>query len=191
MIHDWGLIEYSSAMQKMQDIHKLASSDGANHLIFCEHYDIFTVGYDDKQIWQVPTVRSDRGGSITCHSPGQIICYFCFQALQPAIFYRKVIRAYSNLFKRLEIEAIYDIENPGFYISNRKILSLGFRYRGGISMHGVSLNVDVDLELHSQINPCGLEGIIPTSCKAEGCSIDIEDIKELIIYELRREFDEI
>ncbi|ADV46261.1 lipoyl(octanoyl) transferase LipB [Nitratifractor salsuginis] len=190
ILHHWGLIEYEEARKQMDEVHALACQDGKNHLIFCQHPDIFTVGYDDQGSWPVPTVHTDRGGSITCHSPGQLVAYFCFQASNPALFYRRVIRAYEALFEQLNLPAHYDRQNPGFYIENRKIASLGFRYRNGVSLHGVALNVDINLVFHSQVNPCGLEGIIPTSLKAEGSGIGIEQLEQSLIRHLCEAFDE-
>jgi lipoyl(octanoyl) transferase len=188
ILHHWGLIDYEAARKKMDEVHARACEDDRNHLILCQHPNIFTVGADDHDAWGVPTVRTDRGGSITCHSPGQVVAYFCFQAPQPALFYRRVIRAYEALFDTLDIPARYDRTNPGFYIENRKICSLGFRYRSGVSLHGVSLNVDVDLDFHRRVNPCGLEGIVPTSLMEEGCLKPLEKVEAALIECIEESF---
>ena len=190
ILHNWGLVPYERARSEMDKIHEIACRDGKNHLIFCQHDNIFTIGYDEKKEWPVPTVKTDRGGSISCHSPGQVISYFCFQAPNPASFYRQVIKAYKNFFEAIEFPAEYSIANPGFYIENRKIASLGFRYRNGVSLHGVSLNVDVDLNFHSQVNPCGLEGIIPTSLKEEGYTVQIKDVENILLKNISGTFNE-
>jgi lipoyl(octanoyl) transferase len=188
ILHRWGLIDYEEARKKMDEIHAQACQDGKNHLIFCQHPNIFTVGSDDQRRWPVPTLRTDRGGSITCHSPGQLVSYFCFQAPRPALFYRRVIRAYEDLFEALDLPAHYDRQNPGFYLKNRKIASLGFRYRKGVSLHGVALNVDVDLNFHSRVNPCGLEGIVPTSINAERCALAFSDIETMLHDRIKQQF---
>ncbi|WP_353662879.1 lipoyl(octanoyl) transferase LipB [Hydrogenimonas sp. SS33] len=190
ILHHWGLIDYETARKQMDEVHAQACRDGQNHLIFCQHPDVFTVGRDDNGSWPVPTLRTDRGGSVTCHSPGQLVAYFCFQAPQPALFYRRVVRAYEALFDLLKVPARYNRETPGFYIENRKIASLGFRYRSGVSLHGVALNVDVDLAFHSRVNPCGLEGIVPTSLRAEGCDISIAAVEDSLTEHLCKAFDE-
>ncbi len=172
----------------MDEIHNQACQDGQNHLILCQHNNVFTVGADDQATWGVPTIRTDRGGSITCHSPGQIVSYFCFQAPSPPLFYRRLISAYEKLFSILKIPARYDRTHPGFYIKNRKIASLGFRYRNSVSLHGVALNVDIDLEFHSQVNPCGIDGVVPSSLKEEGCDKNITEIEELLIKCIKESF---
>ncbi len=178
-------------MEKMAAVHTQACEDGRNHLILCAHPPLFTVGYDDKGEWDVPVIRSERGGSITCHSPGQVVAYFCFQVSSPALFYRRVIRAYEGFFGEVLPQAVYRSDAPGFYVQHRKIASLGFRYRQGVSLHGVALNVDVDLAFHSQVSPCGLEGVVPTSLYAEGVRMTPGEAEEQIITHIAEAFGEV
>ena len=190
MIHEWGEVAYEKAMERMHRVHGDAVKDGRNHLIFCSHPTVFTVGADDRGEWGVPVVRSDRGGAITCHSEGQFVTYFCFQAKVPARFYAKVLQAYDTLLKAWLPQIKYDKTRPGFYIANRKLASLGFRYSRGVSLHGVSLNVDVDLALHKRVNPCGLEGVHATSLAAEGVEISMESVKTLLLAQITEVFDD-
>jgi len=190
ILHRWGTIDYVQARKKMGEVHQKASEDGENHLIFCEHTPVFTVGENDNHIWPVPVVRSDRGGSITCHSPGQLASYFCFQVPEPMLFYRRVRRSFENLFAQILPEVFYDTKQAGFYIENRKIASLGFRYVQGVSLHGVSINIDVDLDLHNRVNPCGIEGITATSLKEEGIGMNMKEMESLVLEYISEGFDE-
>ena len=101
ILHQWGVIDYEAAYEKMISAHYEACKDGENHLILCSHPSIFTVGTDDSGNWPVKIVKTDRGGSITCHSEGQAIAYFCFQVSEPQLFYRRVRRAYEDLFSSI------------------------------------------------------------------------------------------
>ena len=190
ILHRWGLIPYEKARKRMNEVHTTACRDGRNHLIFCSHPLCYTVGGDDPGAWPVPVIPTDRGGSITCHSEGQLVAYFCFQAPEPAAFYRKVRRAYDELFAQLLPQARYDTKRPGWYIDNRKIASLGFRYRKGVSLHGVSLNVDVDLQPHNRVAPCNLDGVIATSLMNEGVLLDEENLSRDLIQLLSQSFDD-
>ena len=190
IVHEWGEVPYGEAMAQMRRVHRQAVEGGKNHLIFCSHPELFTVGTDDNGRWDVPVVRSDRGGAITCHSPGQLVTYFCFQAKMPARFYAKVLEVYSLFFEETLPDVIYNKEKPGFYIENRKIASLGFRYSSGVSLHGVSLNVDVDLTLHNQVNPCGLEGIHATSLAAEGVDLSLASVKSALQTQISEVFSD-
>jgi len=189
-LHRWQEVPYTEAMDRMRQVHAEACRDGENHLIFCSHPPVFTVGTDTKRSWGVKAVPSDRGGSITCHSPGQAVSYFCFQVPQPARFYRNVLTAYEAFFTEVLPTVTYRKEAPGFYIENRKIASLGFRYARGVSLHGVALNVSVDLALHRQISPCGLEGIVATSLEAEGVAISVAEAENRLLACIAEAFDE-
>ncbi len=190
ILHRWGLIPYEKARQKMDEVHTTACRDGRNHLIFCSHPLCYTVGSDDSGAWPVPVIPTDRGGSITCHSEGQLVVYFCFQAQEPAAFYRKVRRAYDELFAQFLPKVRYDAKRPGWYVENRKIASLGFRYKKGVSLHGVSLNVDVDLKAHNRVAPCNLDGVIATSLLNEGVLLDEENLSRDLIQLLSQSFDD-
>lgn len=190
IVHPWGEVEYNKAREMMQKVHTRACKDRQNHLILCSHPKIFTVGYDEKRVFSVKTVKTDRGGSVTCHSPGQNIYYFCFQVPNPAKFYKKVILVFEKFFDIYLPIAKFDKRNPGFYIENRKISSLGFRYSKGVSLHGVALNIDIDLEFHSQVNPCNLRGVIPTSLKEEGVSLTSEEVDKKIVTYIKEIFND-
>ena len=190
ILHHWGNIDYVQAREKMNGVHDQACKDRKNHLIFCEHTPVFTVGKNDDKVWPVPVLQTDRGGSITCHSPGQLVCYFCFQVPEPMAFYRRVRRSFENLFAELLPEVFYDTKQAGFYIENRKIASLGFRYTKGVSLHGVSMNIDVDLDLHNRVSPCGIDGIVATSLKEEGIEMTLKEMGNLVLQHIGEGFDE-
>ena len=190
IVHNWGEVDYLKAREMMQNIHSLALKDGQNHLILCSHPNVFTIGTAEKKSFDVDVIKSDRGGSITCHSPGQNVYYFCFGVRNPARFYKKVLSAFEDFFMKYLPEVNYDKKQAGFYIQNRKIASLGFRYSQGVSLHGVALNVDVDLAFHSQINPCDLEGIVPTSLHKEGIMLSQKLVNEEIVSFLEKSFED-
>ena len=190
IVHEWGEIGYREAREKMQEVHQFAQKDGQNHLILCSHPNVFTIGTAEKESFDVDVIQSDRGGSITCHSPGQNVYYFCFVVKNPAQFYKKVLTAFETFFIKYLPEVKYNKEQAGFYIQNRKIASLGFRYSKGVSLHGVALNVDVDLDFHSQVNPCNLEGIMPTSLANEGLDLTQEAVNAVVVHFLEESFND-
>ncbi len=190
IVHNWGEVEYKKAREMMQNVHEKAMQDGQNHLILCSHPNIFTIGRDTKEKFCVDVVQSDRGGSITCHSPGQSIFYFCFAVKNPALFYKKVLTAFEHFFAEHLADVYYDKKQAGFYIQNRKIASLGFRYSQGVSLHGVALNRDVDLAFHAQVNPCNLKGVVPTSLANEGLSLTQEALENEMIDKIAKSFND-
>jgi len=188
-VHQWGVVPFEEAEARMQVLHAKAVQHKENYLILCSHPPLFTVGSDDKNAWSVKTVRCGRGGSITAHTPGQCIFYFVFQAPNPARFYANVRKAFEDFFSRHLPAVTYDKQRPGFYIDNRKIASLGFRYSQGVSLYGVALNVDVDLKFHAQVPPCGLEGVVPTSLAVEGVKMNEEEVFTEIVRTIEEVFD--
>ncbi len=190
IVHRWGVIEYKKAREMMDKVHFSAKMDRKNHLILCSHPKVFTVGSDRKKEWGVDVVYTDRGGSVTCHSEGQAVFYFCFLVESPPLFYKNVKKVFKEVFCSLDKRIYFDRKNPGFYIGNRKLSSLGFRYKEGVSLHGVSVNIDVDLKFHSLVNPCGLKGIVPTSLKEEGISVSKEEFEEMVLKKICEIFDE-
>jgi len=191
ILHDWDLLAYSQARKKMDEVHSQACEDGQNHLILTQHPKVFTVGRNAWDLsWDVNTIQCDRGGSICCHSEGQNIYYFCFHVPSPTRFYTKVVESFYHFFQKHLPAAVFDRKNPGFYVENRKIASLGFRYRNGVSLHGVALNITPDLDYHQKVDPCGLKHIIPTSLENEGVMMDCTKVNREIIEYICESFHE-
>ncbi|ACN99590.1 lipoyl(octanoyl) transferase LipB [Sulfurihydrogenibium azorense] len=188
-IIDLGILDYLEGYKEMRNIHSKAVESGENYLILCQHYDVYTVGENEKEEnFPVPVVKTDRGGSITFHGIGQPIFYFVFRVNSPKIFYRKVVKSFDEVFKSLSDKIYHDFKNPGFYIEKRKLASLGFRYSKGYSLHGVAVNHSVNLEKFNLIKPCNLDGYTATSLIAEGINIDIDNLKNEVIKKLYKNF---
>ncbi len=189
IIHRWGLVPYEEAGKRMKKVHQEAQEQRNDHLILCSHPKIFTVGANETRDFGVETIQADRGGSITAHAPGQNIYYFCFQAPKPAHFYKKVLLSFTRFFQAVLPQTTYDKANPGFYVGKGKIASIGFRYANGVSLHGVSLNVDCDLAFCNQVPPCGLKGYKATSLAKEGCDLCPNAVDTFMIKTIQEVFD--
>ena len=127
-------------------------------------------------------IQSDRGGQVTYHGPGQIVGYLMFDVRRMGINVRELVTGIENAV--VALLASYGIRGeprpdaPGVYVDGAKIAALGLRVRRGCSYHGLSLNVDMDLEPFSRINPCGLQGMEVTQMAdlVEGVALrDVED----------------
>ena len=129
---------------------------------------------------RIPVVKSDRGGQITYHGPGQLITYFLWDLRRRKLGVRQLVALLQNL--TIELLADFGLEGstregaPGVYIEDKKIAALGLRVRSGCSYHGLSINVDMDLEPFSKINPCGYKGLEVTSLKEQGSPAEVQDI---------------
>jgi lipoyl(octanoyl) transferase len=182
-------IDYEKWIELMKRLSKAALLSDKDYLVFTTHNPVFTVGKNeaDKFPW---AFKTDRGGSITYFDEGTLMVYFIFHIKNPAFFYKNVRKSIQKFFNNFPLDIYYDKEKPGFYIQNRKIASLGFSYKNGISNHGVSIHLNPDLEKFNEINPCNLSGIKATSLYNEGIDISIEEAKKIIIPIIKEIFNE-
>jgi lipoate-protein ligase B len=115
--------------------------------------------------------RSSRGGDVTFHCPGQIVVYPIMDLRHRTGLLRGYIRDLEEV--ALRVLGGYGIsterwdEHPGLWVGGRQIAAIGLRLRGGISMHGMSINVHPDLERFKVINLCGVQGLSATSIEEE------------------------
>ncbi len=152
-----------------------------------------TVGEDFIKSRGVDIVQTERGGDITYHGPGQIVVYPIMRLHEAKLS----VRAYVDMLEEVMISCAADFgvktgrdqRNRGIWVGNNKIGSIGIRVRHGVSFHGLALNVILDFEHFSWIQPCGLSGIGVTSLEREsGKAIDFFEVKRDIILRLGKIF---
>lgn len=161
-----GLQEYSQCFAAMKAFNERRNSATADEIWLLEHLPVFTQGQAGKEEYilnpgDIPVVKSDRGGHVTYHGPGQITAYILVDLKRLKLGVRDLVslieRALVNTLQDWQIIASPRREAPGVYIaSGEKIASLGLRIRKGCSYHGLNFNVDMDMTPWQKINPCGL-----------------------------------
>jgi len=160
--------DYESVWQDMRRYTDERDSTSPDQLWIVEHPPIFTLGQAGRKehlinIGEIPVVQSDRGGQVTYHGPGQIILYTLLDLKRNRLGVRTLVNCIEqtviDLLKIHNIEAKTRQDAPGVYVNDAKVASLGLRVRRGCSYHGLALNVDMDLEPFSRINPCGYPGL--------------------------------
>lgn len=185
IVRDLGLTAYAGVFADMQAFTEQRDSNTPDEIWLTEHEPVFTQGQAGKQEHllapgDIPVVQTDRGGQVTYHGPGQITGYLLFDL-------RRLKLGVRDLVTKIELSMIdtasaYGVtaepraDAPGVYVQGSKIGSLGLRVRRGCSYHGLSLNVDMDLEPFARINPCGLLGMQVTQI-ADFAEVDIEQAK--------------
>jgi lipoyl(octanoyl) transferase len=139
----------------------------------------------------IPVVQVDRGGQVTYHGPGQWVVYLLVDLRRHSLGIRNLVdvieQSIVQVLAQLGIVAEPRPGAPGVYVGDAKIASLGLRVRRGCSYHGLALNLDMDLEPFSRINPCGYEGLRVTSvrqCLGPGADIDGDRVADLLLGEL-------
>ena len=163
-------IKYEDAMKYMEarllDINKNNSKD----LIWIlEHADTYTAGknYKENEIIDksIKILKTNRGGKITFHGPGQLICYFVIDLKKRKKDIRKFISIIENTIidtlSFYKIESFSDKDNIGIWIDDKKkikkVAAIGVRVSKWIAYHGFSINVNNDLEKYKAIIPCGIK----------------------------------
>jgi lipoyl(octanoyl) transferase len=182
-----GLRNYTETWQEMLAFTNNRTAQTQDEIWLLQHSPVFTLGLAGKKEHMlkpgsIPIVQSDRGGQVTYHGPGQIIAYVLFDLHRAKIGVRKMVEQLQESI--IDLLKIYGIKShtiskaPGVYVENRKIASLGLRVRKGCCFHGLSLNVDMDLEPFTRINPCGYPDMQVTQMKNLGIEASIEQITE-------------
>lgn len=178
-----GLIDYGVALNLMKS--HISEKNFKNEIWFLEHNPVYTLGTaaDKKNILKannIPIFQSDRGGEVTYHGPGQLVIYFLVNVkannIGPKNFVRCLQKITSELLKNYSIESSFIEGAPGVYVEEKKIASIGLRFSKGKSYHGISINVDMDLEPFNNINPCGYENLLMTQMSELSNQINIKDV---------------
>ena len=155
----------------MRDLTLQRDDHSRDQLWLVQHPPTYTLGQAGRpehihHSGDIPVEQTDRGGQVTYHGPGQAILYTLIDLPR----YRLGVHALVSMLEQSAIEllASYGIAAglregaPGVYCKHAKIASLGLRIRRGRSYHGIAINVHMDLEPFSRIDPCGYPGLAVT-----------------------------
>ena len=214
ILHDLGLLDYQKAVeyqtkifnkiidQKLKNRNSVNKEITQNHLIFVEHPNVYTLGKsgdinnlllskEDLEKKEIQFFNTNRGGDITCHGPGQIVCY---PILDLDNFFSD-IHKYLRYLEEVVIQTLNEFgikserssDETGVWIepkqiSARKICAMGVKASRWVTMHGFALNVDNDLSYFENIIPCGISNKSVTSITNEIANqVDKYYVKEKII----------
>ncbi|MCG8701799.1 MAG: lipoyl(octanoyl) transferase LipB [Bacteroidales bacterium] len=213
---DWGLTEYADAWKQQEDLQqetiavKETEKNNIGHIVFCEHPHVFTLGKsgqsnnllindDYLKMINATYYKSNRGGDITYHGPGQLVGY-------PIVDLEKLNLGVKDYVRTIEDSIIdlikqYDIighrleKATGVWLDvgtkdERKICAIGVKVSKSVTMHGFALNVNTDLKYFSYINPCGFNDKGVTSLEKEtGKKVDMNTVKRQLIDIMRVRFN--
>ena len=174
----------------MQQFSLGRGEDTPDELWFTEHEPVFTQGQAGKArhllaAGDIPVVQTDRGGQVTYHGPGQIVGYLLFDLRRMGLSVRGLVSGIESAV--IDVLAGYGIvaearaDAPGVYVDGAKIAALGLRVRRHCSYHGLSFNIDMDLEPFRRINPCGMSGLKVTQLKDLCGEADSEAVKNRLL----------
>jgi lipoyl(octanoyl) transferase len=164
VVRDLGLEPMPETWARMKAFTEQRGPDAADEIWFVEHPPVFTLGLagDATHILDagdIEVVHTDRGGQVTYHGPGQMVCYVLLDLRRRGLNIRKLVElleaAVIASLAEYGIEAYPRRDAPGVYVGGSKIAALGLRVRRGCSYHGLAFNIAMDLEPFQRINPCG------------------------------------
>ena len=168
LVRRLGCVPYHEAVESMRLRTDAARADSPDELWLLRHPPVFTLGQAARRAHvrdpgAIPVVRSDRGGQVTYHGPGQLVAYLLFDLRRAKVGVRRIVetleQAVIDMLDGASIVAARRKGAPGVYVQGRKIASIGLRVRAGRTYHGVSINVDLDLSPFGRIDPCGFAGL--------------------------------
>ena len=191
-----GLVAYEPTWRAMQAFNAARTPDTEDQLWLVEHPPVFTLGLAGRaehvrDARDIPVVKTDRGGQVTYHGPGQVVAY-------PLVDLRRLGIGVRELVRRVEESVIavlggYGIEGrrragmPGVYVGEAKIAAIGLRIARGCSYHGIALNVDADLEPFSRIDPCGYPGLAATRLADLGVRDRVDAVQQRLAGALNQQ----
>lgn len=211
-ISDWKVIPYAEAWNRQTEWFdalvqaKQAGEEYVNHIVLCEHPHVYTLGRSGKegnmllgeeQLQRIGATlyHIDRGGDITYHGLGQLVCYPILNLEEFSLGLKEYVRLLEEAVIRVcasygimagRLEKATGVWLEGDTPRARKICAIGVRSSHYVTMHGLALNVNTDLRYFSYINPCGFIDKGVTSLQKElGREISIEEVKKCLCNELK------
>ncbi|MEQ1515571.1 MAG: lipoyl(octanoyl) transferase LipB [Usitatibacteraceae bacterium] len=186
LIKRLGLVAFEPTWRAMQTANKSRTHETPDEIWLLEHPPVFTLGLAGKPEHvlapgEIEVIKIDRGGQVTYHGPGQLVVYLMLDLKRLGIGVKELVKRIEqsviDLLAGYGIEGVRKSGMPGVYTlttrtpsghgspESAKIAAVGLRVANHATYHGLSLNVDMDLEPFSRINPCGYEGLEVTQMR--------------------------
>ncbi|MBV6272622.1 lipoyl(octanoyl) transferase LipB [Alcaligenaceae bacterium CGII-47] len=202
--------DYQQVWQAMHDFNEARTETTPDEIWLVEHAPVYTLGQAGRpeHIFNpgaIPIVHTNRGGQVTYHGPGQLVLYALVDLRRHHVF----VKAYVTMLEEVVLGVLRDLGvagvcrkpgAPGIYVQQNallvpngdglaKIAALGIKVRRGCAYHGVALNVAMDLQPFSGINPCGFEGLQTVDLAACGVQATVQDVGERLAARFTQDWD--
>lgn len=191
-----GLAPYEPTWRAMREFTAARGTQTPDELWLVEHPPVYTVGVAGREAHLprvdngIPIVRTDRGGQITYHGPGQIVLYTLLDLGRRRLGVRTFVRlledAVIDLLGQHGIEAHGRVDAPGVYVGAAKVAALGLRIRHGRCYHGLAVNVAMDLTPFAVIDPCGYPQLTVTDLRTLGIEQPLDAAADALAAVLSR-----
>jgi lipoyl(octanoyl) transferase len=200
-----GLVDYRESLTLQENlVKKRIKEEIGDRLLLLEHPPVITQGKrecaedfctsrETIQAEGIDIVRTDRGGRLTYHGPGQLIGYFiCDVSIADGVrgFVSSIEEMLIRTCNDYGIEAIRDQDHPGVWVGKSKIAAVGLHITRGVSSHGFALNVNCDLEPYTHIVACGIrDRSVTTMEKVAGRKVSMENVVKDVVSHTSLIFD--
>jgi lipoyl(octanoyl) transferase len=200
-----GLTDYPGALARQRRLVDACRAGGDARLLLLQHPSTYTLGSrgrDEHLLIDAATLasigasvcRTDRGGDITYHGPGQLVGYPILDLHRwrqgPVWYVRQLQNILIDAISTFGIEGVCIEGKPGVWAGGAKIASIGVRISRGVTSHGFALNVEPDLSYFSHIVPCGLPGVEVTSmARLLGRAPSMREVEDAVVASFARVFD--
>ncbi len=189
-----GLVDYEPTWRAMREMTATRTPQTPDEIWLLEHPPVYTLGVAGRsehlpqESGAIPVIRTDRGGQVTFHGPGQAVLYLLLDMRRCGLTVRPLVRimeqAVIDLLAAHGIEAAARPGAPGVYVGGAKVAALGLRVKNGCCYHGVALNVDMDLSPFRAIDPCGYPGLAVTQTRDLGIAGSVERLGDELVHHL-------
>lgn len=195
-ILDLGQMEYLASWEVQKEVSAKVQDGGEDTLIYVEHPPVLTLGanFHEENLLHpislyeemgISVHRTDRGGDVTFHGPGQLVIYPIFDLNRHGKDLHKWLRGLEEAMiltcRNFGIEARRFPPNTGAWVGDNKVAAIGIKVKRWVSIHGIALNCDNDLSVFDLFIPCGIRGYGVTSLSKEaGRKIGIEEAKPVV-----------
>jgi len=191
-----GELPYNQVLDQMKQFTEQRGAATCDELWLLQHPPVYTQGMSCSSSTltpsRIPVVKTDRGGQITYHGPGQLLAYVLADLKRRHAGIKWLVHNLEQLV--IDLLADYGISAdrrygaPGVYVKDKKIAALGLRVRRGCSYHGLSLNVNMDLSPFDNIDPCGFKGLQATQLIDLGVGLSVEEVEQELLNLFVRTF---
>lgn len=188
--------DYNTIAQAMRVFTDMRTPETPDEIWLIEHNPVYTLGQAGKlehilNPGNIPIEKTDRGGQVTYHGPGQLVTYPLLNLRRLKLGVRELVSLLENTI--INLLATYNInaeakkEAPGVYVNSAKIASIGLRIRRGYCYHGIAFNVAMDLSPFAGINPCGMSQLTITQVSDLGGPTDLNTVAHDFIKQFEQE----
>ena len=193
--------DYLEILQRMRQFSESRGAATPDALWQVEHCPVFTLGQAGQErhildAGDIPIVRTERGGQVTYHGPGQVVVYTLIDIRRRGLFVKDfVCRLEQALIDTLSDYGITQAQRksnaPGVYVAYQgelaKIAALGLKVSRGKTYHGVALNLQMNLEPFSRINPCGYPGLRTVDMATMVRALDWQQVADRLCHRVNEQ----